>query len=125
MKNIFLAGFEKKNIDNFTSDFGLKIRKNLHKPFSFLYRMILKFIYKKNVIVEKKVRLDKKKTYIFASNHSFFFDGASIIASNDRNCYALFGATEQLYFDLHTFFIWMTGLTTVKRCLRIFQFGRS
>lgn len=115
MKNPFLTRLEKSNIDNFTSNFGLKIRKISHKLISFIYRMVLKYVYKKKIIIDKSVKLEKNKSYIFASNHSFFFDGAAIVASVDRNCYALFGATEQLYFDFHTFFVWISGLIYVNR----------
>lgn len=115
MKNIFISKIEKSNINDFTSDFGLKVRKNTHKQLSFLFKMVLKIIYKKHVIVDKKVKLDKNKCYIFASNHSFLFDGSAIIASIDRNVYTLFGATEQLYFDFRTFFVWLSGLIYVNR----------
>lgn len=115
MKNIFLTRLEKSDINNFTSNFGIKFRRITHKPLSLIFKIILKYIYKKNVIVTSEVKLEKNKSYVFASNHSFFFDGAAIVASNDRNCYALFGATEQLYFDFHTFFIWISGLIYVNR----------
>lgn len=115
MKNVFLTRLEKSNIDNFTSDFGLRVRRVFHKPISFLFKVVLRFVYKKRIIVDSNVKLDRNKCYIFASNHSFFFDGAAIMATVDRNCYALFGATEQLYFDFHTFFVWVSGLIYVNR----------
>lgn len=115
MKNIIAKKIEKANIDTFTTDFGLKLRKATHKLISFIYRMVIKYFYKKEIIVDQKVKLDKNKRYIFASNHSFYLDGASITATVDRNCYALFGATEQLYFDIHTFFVWLSGLIYVNR----------
>ena len=114
-KNKLLSKLENSNIDNFTTDFGLKVRKIFHKPVSLAFRLVLRFVYKKRLIVDKKCKLDKKKNYIYTLNHSFFFDGPSFIATNDRNTYALFGATEQLYFDFHTIFIWISGLIYVDR----------
>ena len=115
MKNMMITKIEKANINNFTSNFGLKARQIFHKPISLLFRFFLKFIYKKNVIIDKKVNLDKNKCYIFAANHSFFYDGAAVIATVDKNCYSLFGATEQLYFDIRTIFIWLSGLIYINR----------
>lgn len=115
MKNIIITKLEKSNIDNFTSNFGLRIRKVSHKLISFLFRTVLKWVYKKKIIVDNRVQLDKNKCYIFASNHSFYLDGAAIVSTVDRNCYALFGATEQLYFDICTFFVWLSGMIYVDR----------
>lgn len=114
IKKIILK-IENANVDNFTSNLGLKIRKRFHKIISFAYKMVLKYVYKKNIILVKNVKLEKNKSYIFASNHSFFFDGAAIMSMVDRNCYSLFGATEQLYLDFHTIFIWLSGLIYVNR----------
>jgi len=115
MNKKLIKKIETASINTFTTDFGLKIRRKTHKLLSFCFRLILKYIYHHNIIVSEKPHLDKDKNYIFASNHTFFFDGASVIATNDRNCYSLFGATEQLYFDFHTFFIWLSGLIYVDR----------
>lgn len=115
MKNIFINKLEKSNINNFTSNFGLKFRRIAHRQISFLFRICIRLFYKKKVIVDERVKLDKDKCYIFASNHSFYLDGSAVMASVDRNCYSLFGATEQLYFDIHTYFIWLSGLIYVNR----------
>jgi len=111
----FIKKIEDANIDTFTTNFGLKFRRYFHKLIQFCFRMVLKYVYKKNIVLVKNVKLEKNKSYVFASNHSFFFDGASIISTVDRNCYSLFGATEQLYLDFHTIFIWLSGLIYVNR----------
>lgn len=115
MKKRFIEKIEKANTNNFTSEFGLKFRKISHRLVSFIFRIVMKYIYKKNVIVDSRVKLEKNKAYIFAANHSFFFDGPAVVASNDRNCYALFGATEQLHLDFRIFFIWLSGIIYVNR----------
>lgn len=115
MINKLMGKLANKNIDNFTSNFGLWARRTFHSIISFLFRLVLRFYYKKKLIVENKPKLKKKKSYIFALNHSFYLDGSSVIATADKNCYSLFGATEQLYIDVCAFFIWFSGLIYVDR----------
>lgn len=114
MKNIMATKIKKSNIDNFTSNFGLKVRKVFHKLISFIIGAVLRLIYKKKIIVDKRVDLEKNKCYIFASNHSVYFDGAAIMATVDRNFYTLFGGTEQLY-NFHTLFAWVCGMIYIDR----------
>ena len=113
--NKLLGKLNNKNIDNFTSNFGLMMRRKFHSIISFLFRQVIRFYYKKKIIVDNKPKLEKKKSYIYALNHSFYLDGSSVIATADKNCYSLFGATEQLYYDICTFFIWFSGLIYVDR----------
>lgn len=103
------------DVDNFTSNFGLAIRRTFHAVISFFFRVIMRLYYKRKIIVENKPKLEKNKSYIFASNHSFYLDGSSVLATAKKNCYSLFGATEQLDGDICTFFIWCTGLIYVDR----------
>lgn len=110
-----LEKLEKKDVNNFTSKFGLTIRRIMHKPISLVFKMVLRLVYKQKVIVDKNIKLDKNKSYVFAANHSFYFDGAAIISVADRNFYSLFGATEQLHVEVRTLFIWIYGLIYVNR----------
>ena len=114
MKNIMAVKIKKSNIENFTSNFGLKFRKSFHKLNRLMVGAILGSIYKKKIIVDNRVNLDKNKCYIFASNHSVYFDGAAIMATIDRNFYTLFGGTEQLD-NFHTLFAWLGGMIYVDR----------
>ena len=113
--NKLLGKLDNKTVDNFTSNLGLWLRRTFHSVISFLFRTVLRLYYKKKLIVEHKPKLKKGKSYIYALNHSFYLDGSAVIATADKNCYSLFGATEQLYFDLCTFFIWFSGLIYVDR----------
>ena len=118
MKKLIFKRLEKlakKDANNFTTKFGLTIRRVFHKPISLTFKIILRIIYEQKIIIDKKVKLDKDKTYVFAANHSFYFDGAAIIATADRNFYSLFGATEQLHVEIRTLFIWIYGLIYVNR----------
>ncbi len=113
--NKLLGKLSDTSVDNFTSNFGLWIRRKFHSVISFSFRTVLKFYYKKKIVVENKPKLEKGKSYIYALNHSFYLDGSAVIATADKNCYSLFGATEQLYLDICTFFIWFSGLIYVDR----------
>ena len=113
--NKLLGKLANKTIDNFTSNLGLWLRRTFHSVISFLFKTVLRFHYKKKLIIEHKPKLKRGKSYIYAINHSFYLDGSAVIATADKNCYSLFGATEQLYFDLCTFFIWFSGLIYVDR----------
>ena len=113
--NKLLGKLDNKTVDNFTCNLGLWLRKTFHSIISFLFRTVIRLYYKKKLIVEHKPKLKKGKSYIYALNHSFYLDGSAVIATADKNCYSLFGATEQLYFDLCTFFIWFSGLIYVDR----------
>ena len=118
MKRFIFKRLEKlatKDVNNFTTCLGLTIRRIMHKPISIVFGLVLRIIYKQKVIVDRKIKLEKHKSYVFASNHSFYFDGPAVIATVDRNFYSLFGATEQLHVEIRTLFIWLNGLIYVDR----------
>lgn len=103
------------NIDNFTTNFGLFIRRKFHKVISFVFLIVLRLHYKRKIIVENKPQVKKNKNYIYALNHSFYLDGSAVIATANKSLYSLFGATEQLDVDICTAFIWCGGLIYVNR----------
>lgn len=118
MKRFIFKRLEKlatKDTNNFTTSFGLTIRRVLHKPISIIFKAVLRVVYKQKITVDKKLKLEKHKSYVFACNHSFYFDGPAVIATVDRNFYSLFGATEQLHVEIRTLFIWLNGLIYVDR----------
>lgn len=115
MRKYFVKKIENATVDNFTSKFGLKMRRIFHRLISGTFNIVVRFYYRKKIIVDKRVKLKKDKCYIFASNHSFYLDGSAVLSTVDRNCYVLFGATEQLYFDLCTLFVWISGLVYIDR----------
>jgi len=103
------------NVNNFTSNLGLKIRKKNHKIMSTFVSWIFKKIYKKNVIIDRNVKLDKDKIYIFASSHNYAYEIGAIAFSIDRNSYLLFGGECLLYNDFRIFIAWINGLIFVDR----------
>lgn len=111
MKNIGLIRLKDKNIDTFTTDMGIKLRRFLNP----LLRRILRFAAKHKIIVENYPKLTKGKPYIFVSTHSFAEDAIANLASIDRNAYILFGSTDQLEHNPQVYAAWLNGLIYVNR----------
>ncbi len=133
MKNIGLEKYKYANVENFTSDFGIKIRRKLQKPF----KLVLKCATKREIILERYPMLEKNKPYIFASTHSFDEDIISALATLDRNAYVLIGTTDQLEHNPTMYAAWANGMIyvdrmdsnsrkdSIKKMLRILESGSS
>lgn len=115
MINKIIRKMADSNIDNFTTNFGLWIRRKFHKLISLVFLLVLRLYYKRKIIVENKPMVKKNKNYIYTLNHSFYLDGSAVIATANKSVYSLFGATEQLDVDICTAFIWCSGLIYVNR----------
>lgn len=98
-------------VDNFTSDFGIKIRRLVNTP----WRAILKCCTKRRIVLENYPHLDKDKPYIFVANHSFDEDAISVLASIDRNVYMLQGTTDQTLHNPVFLAMWANGMIYVNR----------
>lgn len=110
----FYKRTENATVDNFTSNFGLKFRRFNHKFYSATMRLIHKNVFKYDLIVERKVKLAKKKSYIFAPSHYFYFDILSINGTVDRNSYMLSGGLRTI--PKATLFLgWLNGGIYVNR----------
>ena len=111
MKNIGFEKYKYANVDNFTSDVGIKIRRMLQKTF----RLVLKCATKREIILEGYPKLEKNKPYIFASTHSFDEDIITVLATLDRNAYVLIGTTDQLEHNPAMYAAWLNGMIYVDR----------
>lgn len=110
----FYKKTENATVDNFTSNFGLKFRRFNHKFYSATMRLIHKKVFKYDLIIERKVKLEKKKSYIFSPSHYFYFDILSVNGSVDRNSYILTGGIRTL--PKSTLFLgWLNGGIYVNR----------
>ena len=98
-------------VDNFTSDFGIKIRRWMNTP----WRTILRCCTKRRIIIEKYPGLSKDEPYIFVANHSFDEDIISALASIDRNVYMLQGTTDQTLHNPLFLAMWANGMIYVNR----------
>lgn len=111
MKNVGLIHLKYANVDNFTTETGLKLRRVINKP----VRAILKMATNGNIIIEKYPKLDKNKTYIFAATHSFVEEISSTLYAIDRSAYTLCGTTDQFENNPKMYFNWLTGVIFVDR----------
>ena len=111
MKNKGLKNVKISNVDNFTSDVGIKLRRTINRPL----RKILKIAAGKKVIVDRYPNLDKDEQYIFASTHYFNEDIITSLASIDRSAYALIGTTDQIDNNPLMYAAWLYGLIYVNR----------
>lgn len=106
-----LKRYEKADINSFTSNMGLHIRKVINP----LWRRALRLGTKRKLIIETYPKLDKKKTYIVAANHSFDEDAISVLQTIDRNVYLLHGTTDQMEHNPVFFAVWLNGMIYVNR----------
>lgn len=111
MKNYGILRFKDANIDNFTSDVGMKVRKKLNP----IFRKLLKIINEEEIIIENYPELNDDEAYIFVSLHNFVNDSVANLATIDRNAYLLFGTTDQLETNPITYAAWANGFIYVDR----------
>lgn len=101
------------NLDetNFTTKFGMILRRIINKPF----RCVLKMILHGNVSLEKYPNLNKHEVYIFAAAHSFTNDVIAALAYIDRSMYVLNGSTHQIKHNPGMLALAMYGQVYVDR----------
>lgn len=111
MVNIGLVKLTKANVETFTTNTGLKIRKYINRPL----RYILEKSTKGKIILESYPILEKNEAYIFASTHFHCEDIISNLAILDRNAYALMGTTDQIEHNPLMYGAWLNGFIYVDR----------
>lgn len=111
MKNYGILKFSNVGVDDFTSNFGLEIRKKINP----LLRQALRLAVKGELIIDNYPQLEKNKPYIFTSLHRFVEDAIANLATIDRNAYLLFGTTDQLEVNLEMYAAWLNGFIYVNR----------
>lgn len=107
-----LSKYKTANVENFTTDVGIKIRRKMINNF---FRKILTMCTSRKIIIEQYPILGKDEVYIFACNHSFDEDAISALASIDRNAYMLHGSTHQMEHNLIFLAMWLNGMIYVNR----------
>lgn len=115
MKNIGLLHYKHLNVDNFTTNYGIWLRKIINKPLRFL----IKLCTKGKIIVENYPDLPKQEPFIFAATHSFVEEVPALLATIDRSAYSLLGSTDQLEYNKRIYANWLTGFIYVDRQDRI------
>lgn len=111
MYNIGLVRVENSTVHNFTTDFGIRVRKLINP----VYRRLLKFGTPVKIHVDNYPKLEKKKPYIFVSTHSFSEDIISALHVIDRNAYVLIGTKDQVEHNPQMYAAWINGMIYVDR----------
>ena len=111
MNNIGLTQVTNKNVDNFTTEHGIKVRRVINKPL----RKVLQLATKRKIVVDSYPKLEKGVPYIFASTHSFDEDIIAGLATIDRNAYVLMGTTDQIEHNPQMYAAWLNGMIYVDR----------
>lgn len=111
MKNYGLLHFKDADVETFTSDIGMEIRRKINPA---LRKALLSQV-KGEVIVDNYPKLEEDKPYIFVSLHNFMEDTIANLAVIDRNAYVLFGTTNQLEENKQVYAAWLNGFIYVDR----------
>ncbi len=107
-----LSRYKTATVENFTTDIGIKLRRNLLNK---AWRKILKLCTKRKIVVEQFPMLNKKEVYVFCCNHSFDEDAISSLASTDRNVYMVQGSTHQMEHNPIFLAMWLNGMIYLDR----------
>lgn len=112
---MFYTGLEKyktADVNAFTSEMGIKLRRKLLKK---TWRKIARLCTSRKIVVEQYPKIKKEETYVFACNHSFEEDIISALAVIDRNVYMLHGSTHQMVHNPVFLALWLNGMIYVDR----------
>lgn len=110
-KNYKLVDLLDADIDNFTTDKGIEMRKKIAKPL----KKILKIATPEKIVVDNYPKLNPNEPYIFVSTHGFSNDIIACLASIDRSAYLLMGSTDQIEYNRLMYAAWLNGFIYVNR----------
>ena len=111
MKNYGLMRFKTATVKNYTSDFGIHLRKYINP----VLRPILRTATKGRIHIDRYPTLAKGRPYIFVAAHGFSEDIIATLATIDRSAYVLFGSTDQLEHNPQVYAAWLNGFIYVDR----------
>lgn len=111
MKNYFLLRYKNVDVNEFTSDAGIVLRRRINP----LLRRVFRLATKGKIIVDSYPDLDNSTSYIFVPTHAFCEDTIATLATLDRSSYVLFGTTDQLEHNPLVNAAWINGLIYVNR----------
>lgn len=111
MKNYKLVDLLDANVDNFTSDRGIRIRQKIAKPL----KKVLKVATPEKIVVDRYPKLEENQPYIFVSTHGFSNDIIACLATIDRSAYLLMGSTDQIENNKLMYAGWLNGFIYVDR----------
>ena len=112
---MFYTGLERyktADVNAFTSEMGMKLRRKLLNK---TWRKIARLCTSRKIVVEQYPKIKKEEAYVFACNHSFEEDIISALAVVDRNVYMLHGSTHQMVHNPVFLALWLNGMIYVDR----------
>lgn len=110
-KNYKLVDLLNADVNTFTSDNGIKIRKKTAK----ILKKVLNVATPEKIIIDRYPKLELDTPYIFASTHGFSNDIIACLASIDRSAYLLMGSTDQVEYNRLMYAAWLNGFIYVNR----------
>ena len=115
MKTIGLKRLENVNVDKFTNEHKMRIRRILFPLTRFIIRTDTKLNSAKDVVVDERPQLNKDEQYIFASTHYYTEDIEAAIGTLDRNAWVLMGTKDQIENNYKMYGAWLNGMIYVDR----------
>jgi hypothetical protein len=110
-KNYKLVDLLDADVNNFTTDSGMAVRRVIAKPL----KKVLNIATVEDIIIDRYPHLNSKESYIFASTHGFSDDIISCLATIDRSAYLLLGSTDQIEHNKLMYAAWLNGFIYVDR----------
>ncbi len=107
-----LKNLEIADVNTFTTDRGIKIRRKINAPVRKIFEVVGT---KRKIHVERYPHLEKGENYVFISNHSFDEDIIATLSQLGCHAYVLIGTTNQLEYNPLMYAAWVNGLVYVNR----------
>lgn len=118
-KNLFINKLNTRDVDHFTTDTGLFLRRKTNGIFRKLCNVFTNAtinypLSKKrnanNIIVERYPKLKKGESYIFVGSHVCPEDIETMLNIIDRNAYLVLGSVEYLNYNPEVYLSWLNGM---------------
>lgn len=107
-----LRKLEIANVNTFTTDRGIKLRRTINAPVRKIFEVAGT---KRRIHVERYPKLEKGENYVFISNHSFDEDIIATLSQLGCHAYVLIGTTDQLEYNPLMYAAWVNGFVYVNR----------
>lgn len=111
MKNMYIPRLMEADLEKFTSNTGIRIRKLIGPAIRGLMKLVVQMDNK--IYVHGYPKLEKGRPYIFASTHSFPDDITSALVSMDRHAYFLTNSKDALLYNKQMYAAWLNGFIFV------------
>lgn len=124
--NLFINQLNTKDVDHFTTNLGLFLRRKMNVPFRKMCNLFtnatifygnadVESLFSRkhnanNIVVEHYPKLEKGESYIFVGSHVCPEDIETMINVIDRNAYLILGSVENLNYNPEVYLSWLNGM---------------